>query len=227
VHGGWGGGWIWRDVAPLLRAKGHQTFMPTLTGLGERVHLARPEVDLTTHIQDVANVFEFEDLTEAVLVGHSYAGMVITGAADRIPERLSHIVYVDAQLPQDGQSQSDLTGIRRTGDEWLVVPPTPPPGSPAPTLAEQWMINRLVPQPRRTLEEKLALVTPTEKGPFRRTFIKATGVPRAGTGPAASTWQAADRIRADPAWNYLEIDTEHMVQIEKPEELAAMLLQLL
>jgi pimeloyl-ACP methyl ester carboxylesterase len=225
VHGACGGGWIWRDVASLLRARDHEVFTPTLTGLGERVHLTHPEINLSAHIQDVVNVFEFEDITGAVLVGHSYAGMVITGVADRIPQLVSHIVYLDAHVPQDGQSHSDLTGIQRTGEEWLVKPPTRPEGSPAPTEVEQWMMSKLVSQPRRTLEEKLSLSVPTEKQPFNRTFIKAERSPRTD-GPSVALWRAADRVRIDPAWNYLGIDTGHMVQIEKPEQVAAMLLEL-
>jgi pimeloyl-ACP methyl ester carboxylesterase len=226
VHGAFGGGWIWRDVASFLRARDQEVFTPTLTGLGERVHLAHPEINLSTHIQDVVNVFDFEDITGAVLVGHSYAGMVITGVADRIPQLVSHIVYLDAHVPQAGQSHSDLMGIHRTGDEWLLPPPTLPEGSPSPTEVEQWMMSKLVSQPRRTLEEKLSLSDPIEKQPFSRTLIKAVGAPRASTGNFAALWRAADRVRNDPGWNYLEIDTGHMVQIEKPEQVAAMLLEL-
>src|SRR4051794_40381551 len=89
VHGAWGGGWGWREVATALRAAGHEVFTPTLTGLGERAHLARPETDLTTHVRDVVGVLECEDLRDVLLVGHSYGGMVITGAADRAPDRLA------------------------------------------------------------------------------------------------------------------------------------------
>jgi len=88
VHGGWAGGWVWKYVAPLLRAAGHEVYTPTLTGLGERVHLAHPDIDLALHIQDVVNVVLYEDLHDVVLVGWSLGGMMITGVAEKIPERL-------------------------------------------------------------------------------------------------------------------------------------------
>src|SRR5689334_15631432 len=110
VHGAWHGGWCWRRVVPLLRAAGHEVFTPTLTGLGERVHLLTRDVGLDTHAQDVIGVLEYEDLRDVVLVGHSYGGMVITAVAERAAERLAHLVYLDAFVPRDGQSQMDLLG---------------------------------------------------------------------------------------------------------------------
>jgi pimeloyl-ACP methyl ester carboxylesterase len=108
VHGAWSGGHAWRWVRPLLRRAGHEVFTPALTGLGERSHLASAQVDLDTHIQDVLGVLEFEDLDQVVLVGHSSGGMVITGVADRAPQRLAQLVYLDAEVPTDGQSEFDL-----------------------------------------------------------------------------------------------------------------------
>ena len=102
VHGAWHGGWCWNRVAPLLRAKGHDVYTPTLTGLGERVHLASPEVDLSTHVTDVVNVIEFEDLRNVILMGHSYGGQVITGVAGVIPQRIAQLAYLDAVVPNDG-----------------------------------------------------------------------------------------------------------------------------
>src|SRR5262249_14497470 len=108
VHGAWHGGWCWKKVTPLLRASGYAVFTPTLTGLGERSHLLSPEVSLHTHIQDVVAVVEYEDLREVMLVGHSYGGMVITGVAERVPARLSQLVYLDAFVPEHGQALLDL-----------------------------------------------------------------------------------------------------------------------
>src|SRR5687768_18076653 len=108
VHGAFVGGWCWRWVAPYLRGAGHDVYCPTLTGSGERVHLASPRVDLATHVEDVVNVLHYEDLRGVVLVGHSYGGMVITGAAERVSERLARLVYLDAFVPQDGQALADL-----------------------------------------------------------------------------------------------------------------------
>jgi pimeloyl-ACP methyl ester carboxylesterase len=132
VHGATGGGWIWRQVSLLLRTKGVEVYTPTLTGLGECAHLLSPEFDLDTHIQDVVNVMEYEGLSEVILVGHSYGGMVITGVAERIPQRLAHLVYLDAYVPEDGESAMDLYGaafvdaviewVQTQGDGWRYPP---------------------------------------------------------------------------------------------------------
>ena len=131
-HGGWAGGWQWREVGAQLRAGGHEVYTPTLTGLGERVHLAHPDIDLETHIQDIVMVLRYENLYNVILVGHSYGGMVITGVAEQVPERIAQLVYLDAFVPQDGQSLADLIGpeltayieqtVHGTGDGWRVPP---------------------------------------------------------------------------------------------------------
>ena len=116
VHGGWVGGWYWSRVAPLLQAAGHRVFAPTLTGLGERAHLCSLAVDLDTHVQDVTNVLQFEDLHDVILVGHSYGGIVITGVAERTAERLAHLCYLDAFVPRDGQALADFVGPEMVAD---------------------------------------------------------------------------------------------------------------
>lgn len=113
VHGAWGGGWQWRPVAACLRDAGHYVFTPTLTGLGERAHLISPDVDLETHIRDILGVFDYERLDDVALVGHSYGGMVVSGVADRIPEKIRALVYIDAALPEDGQAMLDLVSAER------------------------------------------------------------------------------------------------------------------
>src|SRR6266850_8241991 len=128
VHGAWGGSWAFRKVEELLREKGFNVYRPQLTGLGERVHLARPDTGLSTHIDDVVNMILFEDLHDIILMGHSYGGMVITGVADRVPDRIRRLVYVDALVPNDGESAMSLVGSR---GNWLkdmikgdyIVPP--------------------------------------------------------------------------------------------------------
>src|SRR5258707_4888261 len=104
VHGAWGGSWAFRRVEELLRQKGFNVYRPQLTGLGERVHLSRPDIGLSTHIDDVVNTILFEDLHNIILVGHRYGGMVITGVADRVPARIHRLVYLDAMVPNDGES---------------------------------------------------------------------------------------------------------------------------
>jgi len=105
VHGAYGGGWGFRQLDAIMTDDGQKVFRPTLTGQGERMHLNGPDVNLNTHIQDVVNMIEFEDLHDVVLVGHSYGGMVITGVADRIPERIKCVIYLDAALPEDGETE--------------------------------------------------------------------------------------------------------------------------
>lgn len=113
VHGAWCGGWVWRDVAGLLRAAGHEVFTPTLTGMGERSHLLSADVNLSTHIRDIVNVIDYERLDGVALVAHSYGGMVATGVADRIADRIDALIYLDAALPEDGQAMLDLVSGER------------------------------------------------------------------------------------------------------------------
>jgi pimeloyl-ACP methyl ester carboxylesterase len=129
VHPAWHGGWCWKKVLPLLRAAGHDVFTPTLTGLGERVHLLSPDIDLDTHIDDVLGVLEYEDLHDVALVGHSSSGMVITGVAARALDRISRLVYLDAFLPEDGKALRDYAPakmldemVRTRGDGWRLPP---------------------------------------------------------------------------------------------------------
>jgi pimeloyl-ACP methyl ester carboxylesterase len=144
VHGAWGGGWDWRAVDSVLTSAGHRVHRVTLTGLGERVHLATRDVGLNTHIDDVVNTIKFEELTNVVLIGHSYGGMVITGVADKIPERLRQLVYVDAFVPESGESVQTLAGARfgtmltasvATGmmtPSWVTAEQAPPKDVPHP-----------------------------------------------------------------------------------------------
>src|SRR5690349_8803127 len=132
VHGAWHGGWCWRKVVPILRAAGHEVYTPTLTGLGERAHLVSPDIGLSTHIEDIIGVLEYEELQKVVLVGHSLAGGIISGVADRAANRIAHLVYLDASVLRDGECDLDCvrpqerewleTKVRMEGG-WLVAPP--------------------------------------------------------------------------------------------------------
>ena len=126
VHGAWAGGWEWKEVGALLQQRGHHVYRPTLTGQGDRMHLASASVDLNTHIQDIVNVINFEDLHDVTLVGHSYGGMVIAGVADRIPERIKCLIFIDAFVPEDGESVNTLTGTTRPSTNGFIAPPGPP-----------------------------------------------------------------------------------------------------
>jgi pimeloyl-ACP methyl ester carboxylesterase len=219
IPGGWSGGWQWRVVAARLRATGHDVFTPTLTGLGERVHLANPEVGLDTHIEDVVNVIRFEDLTDVILVGYSYSGMVITGVADRVPERLAQLVYLDAFVPEDGQSLADLVGpqvmaamgevTRQYGDGWRM-PHNPPD---APFRTDQPIKTALEPV---RLRDARALALP-------RTFIYCTEEKDPADPIMLPISQAAARAKSDPAWRYRELPTGHQPWETMPVELARVL----
>src|SRR5436190_21596178 len=136
VHGAWGGAWAFRRVDALLRDKGYNVYRPQLTGLGDRVHLSRPDIGLSTHIEDVVNTILFEDLHDIILVGHSYGGMVITGVADRVPDRIKRMIYVDALAPADGESASSILGesdfIKNMTKGDYIVPSWVKPDQPPP-----------------------------------------------------------------------------------------------
>jgi pimeloyl-ACP methyl ester carboxylesterase len=227
VHGAWGGSYGWHLLSPLLRAAGHEVTTPSLTGLGERAHLVTPETNLTTHATDVINHVEFEDLRDIVLVGHSYGGMVVTGAIDRLAPRVKHLVYLDAFVPEDGQSLYSMAGgsAPPSDGEWLVQPIPRPMDDKA---EEAFLNERRRPQPRGCFTEPVALKTPLAQQPFSLTYIKATADNRENASERRSAfWQVADRVRDDPRWRYREIATSHMVQNEKPAELRDLLLEVI
>jgi pimeloyl-ACP methyl ester carboxylesterase len=226
VHGAWSGAHAWRWVRPLLRAAGHDVVTPSLTGLGERAHLVTPTTDLDTHITDVTAVLHFEDLRDVVLVGHSYGGMVITGVADRAPERIGLLVYLDADVPRDGESELDLVpaeeragyeeSARTRGDGWKVPPPFPdplPPGLPPEVV---WAVSRMVPQPLATFAQPLHLEH--EEPDLPRTFVLCT---EGKEGEAEPPYLA--RVRADPAWQLIELAATHTAHVTAPEKLSATL----
>jgi pimeloyl-ACP methyl ester carboxylesterase len=217
AHGAWSAGWAWKKMRPLLRERGHELFTPTYTGLGERAHLLTPAVDLDTHIQDLLGVLECEDLREVILVGHSYGGMVATGVADRAPERIARLVYLDAFAPRNGQSTLDLGSPtawnKLASDEWRVPPNPLPPDTSASDAA--WIAPRRVAHPRRALEQPIRLAGAVEKLP--RTYIYCTR-----PAPSDSFRQFAERAKKE-GWQYLEIDASHNPHITNPGALAQML----
>ncbi len=222
IHGAWGGGTAWRAFAPLLREKGHRVFAPSLTGLGERAHLASPETNLSSHVEDVVAIVEYEELSDIVLVGHSYGGMVVTGAVERIGGRIAHLVYVDAFLPRDGESCWGPDQLARANleDGWKVLPLAPAATNGGPPA-------RRFGQPVRTLDEKVRLSTPLERHPFTRTYIKAGGSPPTPVSERRGAfWEAAARVREDPAWRYYELPCGHGIHRELPEATAGILLGL-
>ena len=230
IHGAWHGGWCWKKVTPRLRAAGHAVYTPTLTGLGERAHLLSPAVDLTCHVQDIVNVLEYEDLQQVVLVGHSYAGMVITGVADRVPERVAHLVYFDASVPRDGESMLDMRTpenraereerVRARGDGWKLPIDE--------SLFEQWQISdpndvawlraRLTPHPFKTWQEPLTF-SAAKIAQIPRTFIFCTE-PRGKT-----LGVGVRRVLEQPGWRYRELPTAHDAMVTLPAGLTDLFLE--
>lgn len=220
VHGGWGSGDEFGTVAEILRAKGHTVFTPTLTGLGERAHLARADTNLSTHIDDIVNLFGSEEIESAVLVGHSYGGMVVTGVADRIPEQIAALVYLDAALPEPGQAAIDVLApddplvqevlaARERGDTTLAFPVR---------AAQEFGLS----------DEELAKIPPHPLGSFTEP-IRLTG---AYSSVPIKTYVATefqayrriyDRVVSDPAWRAVVAQTGHNVHMEAPELTAQIL----
>jgi pimeloyl-ACP methyl ester carboxylesterase len=236
VHPAWHGGWCWRKVVALLRASGHDVWTPTLSGLGERLHLARRQVGLGTHIDDVVNVLKYEGLSGVILVGHSSSGMVVTGVADRLPQLVSHVVYLDAFLAQDGQALVDLLPAQRReamdalvkgeGDGWLL------PRFAAPSWERivrefwgitdeadvRWMLARLVPTPYAHFTEPVRRINAAaEKLP--RTYIRCARFPNAAFD------RFAEQAKRSTGWRYRMLDTSHHPYVTRPRELAALLLE--
>ena len=227
VHGAWGGAHGFRKVRGPLRAAGHEVFTPSLTGIGERAHLTSPQVCLTTHIADVVNAVWYEDLGDIVLLGFSYGGFVVTGALEHIGDRVRHLVYLDAFVPDDGDTVAGIGGAGgdygapELGRDWLVPPHSREFDDPAEAA---WADARRTPHPAGCFTEPVRLARPLEDYPFTRTYIKATGEPRPESG--GPFWAAADRVMASPAWRYREISTNHMIPSNRPAELARLLLEL-
>ncbi|CAD6557688.1 alpha/beta fold hydrolase [Paraburkholderia sabiae] len=227
VHGAWGGANGFRHVRRLLRAEQHEVSTPNLTGVGERVHLSSPQVGLGTHVRDVVNHILYEDLDNIILVGFSYGGFVVTGALEHIAARVSHLVYLDAFVPSSGETVSSHIGREgRTkvelGQDWLLNGPTREFDSPA---EAEWMNARRTTQPIGTFTEPVFLSQALESFPFKRTYIKAKLAPEGDIGNEAF-WRAARHAKDSPAWRYLEIDTNHMVANNRPDELARILAEM-
>lgn len=226
VHGGFHGGWCWKDVTARLRTLDHIVYRPTLTGMGERSHLMSFKPTLETWIEDVANVIRFEDLDDVILVGHSFAGSVVSSLADRMPERLRHLVYLDAQILRSGQSLADVLPpefIERyeqramETSNGLSIPPNGPEyfGITDPKMAA-WMQTKLTPHPLQTYFDKLMLEKPLGNG-VPATYIACSQPLFAGTA------KARELAKGMPDWTYLEIPTAHDAMLLMPAELTRML----
>jgi len=240
VHGAWHGAWCWDQVAALLRRAGQQVYAPTLTGLGESASLLTPNIGLDTHVQDVVELLQQEDLQQVILVGHSYAGMVITGVADARPQRIKNLVYLDAVVPHDGESMADIAPLvinvfrreaQKTGAGWRVNPPRVRPAAlgglfgitQEPDLS--LVRAKVTPQPLKTFLQPLHLTNRAAVASIERTFIHCKGGGRVrallqrvltrGSGPPN-----------EPGWRVWELPSGHDAMILAPRQLTDLLLRL-
>jgi len=221
VHGSWAGSVVWRELAPRLRKAGHKVYASTLTGLGARKHLLNREIDLDTHIRDVIGVIDDADLSDIILVGNSYGGMVITGVADRVPEKVASLVYLDAFVPENGQSCLSLLPpeahlATMPGEDWLVAPiPSASFGFKRPEMIALWEAKS-APHPLATLTQPVQLTGGIGRGK-QKMFIL-------GTEPARFT-QFYDKVKNDPGWTVHTLPCTTFMQLEMPDELTTILLK--
>jgi pimeloyl-ACP methyl ester carboxylesterase len=237
VGGGWLGGWCWQRVARQLREEGHDAYPVTLTGLGERVHLASLQVDLETHITDVVNLIEFEDLHDVVLLGHSYAGIVVTGVGDRVPDRISQLVYLDTGILPDGTAIIDTfpAEVRRhierqvdeLGDGWRF--PMPPKEELA-TFGSleglddarlELLRSRAVDQPFATFTQPLRLKNPAREALPKVGILCSFSLEQVQAIIASGN--PVFREMASSKWRFIEIPTGHYPMFSRPDDLAAVL----
>ena len=222
-------------MTPLLRAQGHDVFTPTLTGLGERAHLARPEVGLEVHIRDITSVIETEDLRNVILVGNSSGGLVATGVADQVPERIGHVVFLDAFVPTDGQSILDVIAsdrrpaleafVQNEGDGWLLPRFAPPSWEKLVTETWQvtekvdleWVLPRLRPTPFGHFKEPVSRKNPVAED-LPRTYIR-TQWPHVGFD------RYAEAASESKGWQLRKVASSHLPYITHPSEVAALLLE--
>jgi pimeloyl-ACP methyl ester carboxylesterase len=232
VHGAWHGGWCWRRVGDVLTARGHRVFAPSLTGLGDRAHLFSKDISLQTHVEDILSVVETQELSDFLLVGHSYGGFVISGVADKLRERVSRYVYLDGSVPPDmspGASfswagfnppearEARLKSVQEQGKG--VALPAPPPSAFAVTEPADvaWLQRRLRPMPLQTYVGTFTFKNSGSNG-LKRTYIAST------KPPYALLAATRDLIKGDHTWSFTTIATGHNSMVTAPEELAALLM---
>jgi pimeloyl-ACP methyl ester carboxylesterase len=232
----WLGGWAWREVAEPLRAAGHTVYPVTLTGLGERVHLSGPQVNLDTHIADVVNLLRYEDLHEVVLVGHSFAGTVIAGVADQVPERLARLVYVDTWPLPDGVAHMDTDPRAREMQAQLAATQGDSAGMPMPSWEEldqgnelaglgeaerRLMRERAVAHPFGTLAQPVRLTNPARDA-LPKTAIWCSMTPAEVQEMVAAYPDMCSEL-AKPGWQVIELPTGHWPMFSRPRDLAELL----
>jgi len=234
VHGAWHGGWCWRDVRNKLEDAGHRVFTPTLTGLGERVHLLSPETGLDTHINDIIQHIIYEDLSDVILVGHSYGGMVITGVIDRLKDRISHIVYLDAAVPDDGENfasqapiidkdtvklvEDSFRSLSQDGLTMDVFPATLLGIPETDTESINWVTKHMTPHPLKTWLDPVSLENNGSEG-APRTYIHCV---KPAMEQASFAAHYAN-FQQDPTWNTLTLETGHDAMVTASDHLTEIL----
>ena len=226
VHGAYGGSWIWRDVADGLRKMGHRVVAVTQTGLGDRSHLLSRQITVDTHIEDVANAIETDELRDMILVGHSYGGVAVTGVADRMTDRIRHIVYLDALIPENGETVFGILPagmadsrrkVAREQGGGVALPVPGPEAFPIPASPNKdWFMSRLRPHPIGTYESAVKLSKPAGAG-LPVTYVSYTN-------PALSSIEPSrQRAKAKQGWTYKELPVPHDVEIPNPEKVVDVL----
>ncbi len=222
VHGAWHGGWVWQRTARLLREKGHDVFVPTLTGVGERAHLAGKEVNLSLHVLDVCNLLRWENLDDIVLCGHSYGGAVVTGVADAMAARIRSLVYIDAFVLGDGEALWDYVSPKH---DYFLRGASKNAGRTRPIPSEEfgvnpddieWVKSKVVPMAIACFLERLRLTGQVEE------VAKKTYVWCKGWSPSPFA-QFHEKLKDDPAWTVLTAPTGHHLMIDDPEGCAEIL----
>ena len=219
VHGAWAGGWQVKKVATLLEAKGWKVYRPSLSGLGEHFNTARTDIGLATHIDDIVNFILFEDLHDVILLGHSYGGMVITGVADRIPERIGRLIYLDAFLPENGES---VMTVRKTGAlqiesmvrDGFIIPSWVKPEKPFP---------KDVPHPLKTFTDAIVLKHQVAAARIPATYILTVDP---GRKPEDDDYYPSAARAKARGWPVVIMEADHVPQWRKPEATAELLLGL-
>lgn len=229
VHGAWGGGWIWRSVAEGLRGRGHRVITPTQTGTGERTHLLSRQITVETHVNDVAQVLEAEELSDLILVGHSYGGMAATGVADRMPERIRRLVYFDALVPENGDTafsllppgmaETRMKSVREQGGG-VALPVPPPEAFPMPNgPVKDWFLRHLRPHPVGTYDSPIRLAKPAGAG-LPVTYVSFTNPALASIEPSRQ------RARSKTGWKVMELPVPHDAPVIEPQRVIDLLASL-
>jgi pimeloyl-ACP methyl ester carboxylesterase len=228
VHGEWSGGWIWEKIAPVIRRAGHPVFTPTLTGLGELYHLGSPSTGLDTHIQDVVALLEHEDLDGVVLAGHGYAGMIVSAVAECLPDRLSHLIYLDGYCPRNGESMAELAGPEAReileqnalaeGEGWRVAPPDPELLGIDDETDRRWIESRLAAHPQKCFHD-----------PVRLEAANVTGLPRSFVYCNDPIFPGMPRLAARARrenWRFQVLATGHFPHVTAPSQVSDLFLEL-